>query len=332
MSAIKKILVAVKNPDARRQPGVDKAIGIARQLGASVELFNAISTPVFLDLQPLTGHTRGGDQARSAAAAAQAAGEDRGARAQARRQDDLQRGVGLSAARGHRAPRAALRRRSHHRRVPPGPATEALARTPDRLGAAANQPAAGAAAEERATRGASPPSWRPSIRPTRTTSRPDSTPPSSPRPAHLARELHGSFELMHAIFPTGFGADVRRSGHRRPDPRGRLRAAEDAQPRQVRSLRRQGAHSACLASAGGQRPRVRHSARGKEDRRGSRGHGRGIAFGSEARIHRQHGRTRARRPALRRAGDETREFRTARGRAGARHAIRRTAAARAMPF
>ena len=50
MSAIKKILVAVKNPDARRQPGVDKAIGIARSLGASVELFNAISTPVFLEL------------------------------------------------------------------------------------------------------------------------------------------------------------------------------------------------------------------------------------------------------------------------------------------
>lgn len=57
MSAIKKILVAVKNPDARRQPGVDKAIGIARSLGASVELFNAISTPVFLELEPLTGKT-----------------------------------------------------------------------------------------------------------------------------------------------------------------------------------------------------------------------------------------------------------------------------------
>ena len=57
MSAIKKILVAVKNPDARRQPGVDKAIGIARLLGASVELFNAISAPVFLELEPLTGKT-----------------------------------------------------------------------------------------------------------------------------------------------------------------------------------------------------------------------------------------------------------------------------------
>src|SRR5690242_8055116 len=57
MSAIRKILIAVKNPDARRQPGVDKAVHIAKRLGASVELFNAISTPVFLELEPLTGHT-----------------------------------------------------------------------------------------------------------------------------------------------------------------------------------------------------------------------------------------------------------------------------------
>jgi len=57
MPAIKRILVAVKNPDARRQPGVEKAIGIARLLGASVELFNAISAPVFLELEPLTGQT-----------------------------------------------------------------------------------------------------------------------------------------------------------------------------------------------------------------------------------------------------------------------------------
>ena len=57
MSAIRKILIAVKNPDARRQPGVDKAVHIAKRLGASVELFNAISTPVFLELEPLTGNT-----------------------------------------------------------------------------------------------------------------------------------------------------------------------------------------------------------------------------------------------------------------------------------
>lgn len=57
MNPIRRILIAVKNPDERRQPGVDKAIGIARQLGASVELFHAISTPVFLELEPLTGHS-----------------------------------------------------------------------------------------------------------------------------------------------------------------------------------------------------------------------------------------------------------------------------------
>ena len=57
MNPIRRILIAVKNPDERRQPGVDKAIDIARRLGASVELFHAISTPVFLELEPLTGHS-----------------------------------------------------------------------------------------------------------------------------------------------------------------------------------------------------------------------------------------------------------------------------------
>jgi universal stress protein E len=57
MNPLRHILIAVKNPDAHRQPAVDKAIDIARQLGASVELFHAISTPVFLELEPLTGHS-----------------------------------------------------------------------------------------------------------------------------------------------------------------------------------------------------------------------------------------------------------------------------------
>ena len=57
MKPIRRVLVAVKNPDLRRQPGVEKAIGIAKLLGASVELFNAISTPVFLELEPLTGRS-----------------------------------------------------------------------------------------------------------------------------------------------------------------------------------------------------------------------------------------------------------------------------------
>ena len=55
MHATRRILLAVKNPDSRRQKGIDKAIAIAKRLGASIELYHAISTPVFLDLQPLTG-------------------------------------------------------------------------------------------------------------------------------------------------------------------------------------------------------------------------------------------------------------------------------------
>jgi universal stress protein E len=57
MKAIRKILVAVKNPDARRQPGAEKALRFAKTCGASVELFHAISSPIFLEVQPLEGHT-----------------------------------------------------------------------------------------------------------------------------------------------------------------------------------------------------------------------------------------------------------------------------------
>jgi universal stress protein E len=57
MDPIRKILVAVKDPAQRRQPGVEKAIGIAKLLGASVELFNAISAPVMLEPEPASGHS-----------------------------------------------------------------------------------------------------------------------------------------------------------------------------------------------------------------------------------------------------------------------------------
>jgi universal stress protein E len=56
-TVIRRILVAIKNPDARSQPGADKAMRIARTLGASVEFFNAISTPVFLEVAPLKGNS-----------------------------------------------------------------------------------------------------------------------------------------------------------------------------------------------------------------------------------------------------------------------------------
>jgi universal stress protein E len=55
MQAIRRILVAIKNPEARAQPGADKAMSIARKLGASVEFFHAIASPVLLEVAPLEG-------------------------------------------------------------------------------------------------------------------------------------------------------------------------------------------------------------------------------------------------------------------------------------
>src|SRR5690349_14434694 len=57
MQPIRKILVAVKNPDKRRHAVADKAIRLAKKLGASIEFFHAISDPVFMDIQPLTGNS-----------------------------------------------------------------------------------------------------------------------------------------------------------------------------------------------------------------------------------------------------------------------------------
>jgi universal stress protein E len=55
MHPVRKILVAVKNPDRRRHAAIDKAIRLAKRLGASIEFYHAISDPVFLEIQPLTG-------------------------------------------------------------------------------------------------------------------------------------------------------------------------------------------------------------------------------------------------------------------------------------
>lgn len=49
MSTIRRILVAVKNP-AKAGPAVDKAGQLARGLGAHLELFHAISDPLFVDV------------------------------------------------------------------------------------------------------------------------------------------------------------------------------------------------------------------------------------------------------------------------------------------
>jgi universal stress protein E len=55
MQPVRKILVAVKNPDRRRHAVFDKAIRLAKKLGASVEFFHAISEPVLLEIPSLTG-------------------------------------------------------------------------------------------------------------------------------------------------------------------------------------------------------------------------------------------------------------------------------------
>jgi universal stress protein E len=57
MKAIRRILFAVRNPEDARQPGIDKAIQVARSFGASLEVFHALSSPVFLTLQPMMEQT-----------------------------------------------------------------------------------------------------------------------------------------------------------------------------------------------------------------------------------------------------------------------------------
>ena len=57
MKAIRHILFAVRDPDTVRQPGIVKAIAIAKSFGASLEVFHALSSPVFTGLQPMTGVT-----------------------------------------------------------------------------------------------------------------------------------------------------------------------------------------------------------------------------------------------------------------------------------
>lgn len=50
MRSIRRILVAVKDPRGKPPGSVKKAAQLARALGARLELFHAISTPIYLDL------------------------------------------------------------------------------------------------------------------------------------------------------------------------------------------------------------------------------------------------------------------------------------------
>ena len=54
MHAIRRILVAVKDPTAKSLPAVMKGAQLARALGAHLELFHSISTPLYLDAYPFT--------------------------------------------------------------------------------------------------------------------------------------------------------------------------------------------------------------------------------------------------------------------------------------
>lgn len=55
MRPIRKILVAVKDLDARSLPEVAKAAQVAKAFGASLEIFHAIATPIYVDLYSGSG-------------------------------------------------------------------------------------------------------------------------------------------------------------------------------------------------------------------------------------------------------------------------------------
>jgi universal stress protein E len=55
MRAIRRILVAVKDPEARRSPAAAKAAQLAKELSAEVELFHALSMPVHVDFSLSAG-------------------------------------------------------------------------------------------------------------------------------------------------------------------------------------------------------------------------------------------------------------------------------------
>jgi universal stress protein E len=55
MSPIRRILLAVKDPWARSIPALGKTTQLARALGARVELFHALSNPLYIDVAEVAG-------------------------------------------------------------------------------------------------------------------------------------------------------------------------------------------------------------------------------------------------------------------------------------
>ncbi len=68
MKTARRILFAVKDPAAQRESAALQGITLAKSLGASIEFFHSISSPVFIDLQPLTGTASLPDVKREVAA------------------------------------------------------------------------------------------------------------------------------------------------------------------------------------------------------------------------------------------------------------------------
>jgi universal stress protein E len=57
MKNIRRVLFAVRNPEAARQPGLAKAIQVARAFGAKLDLFHALHSPVFTEISLLEDDT-----------------------------------------------------------------------------------------------------------------------------------------------------------------------------------------------------------------------------------------------------------------------------------
>src|SRR6185437_6867625 len=55
MSSIRRILLAVKDPWTRSQPALEKTTQLARALGARVQLFHALSNPLYIDVAEAQG-------------------------------------------------------------------------------------------------------------------------------------------------------------------------------------------------------------------------------------------------------------------------------------
>ena len=57
MQSIRRILFAIRNPESARQPGLAKAIQVARAFDARLELFHAINDPLFVEFALQEEHT-----------------------------------------------------------------------------------------------------------------------------------------------------------------------------------------------------------------------------------------------------------------------------------